>query len=204
MVGYFIGAEETGKYAVSSKIAMLIGLIIVVANLILAPRLAQLSSEDSFGEFRKLAEKSTFYLGLIGIMAFCFFFIFGEYILSIFGSEFSQDLTLLIVLSFGQLVNVFVGPVGYVIIALNRESVLGIYSTIALGINATLNVVLITHFGVMGAAVATALSVILFNVFCLFYIRGKKGFFTISVWLKPARSWRYFKIGLINLKQLIV
>ena len=90
--------------------------------------------------------------------------LFGDRILGLFGAEFVAARWSMTVLILGQLVNVGSGSVGYLMgmTGHHRQSafVLGCSAVL----NIILNAILIPIFGIMGAAIATALTMALWNI----------------------------------------
>ena len=113
---------------------------------------------------------------------FLFFIYFSNFILSFFGNEFEDNTDLLIILSFGQLVNVISGPVGYALVASGELSRYSRYSILALVVNIVFNYVLIGLYGAIGAAYSTALSVIILNLLCIFLLHQKLKFISFGIW----------------------
>ena len=48
-------------------------------------------------------------------------------------------------------------------------------------LNIVLNIVLIPYYGILGASIASAFSLILWNIWALLYIYNKYGFLTINI-----------------------
>lgn len=199
MLGAITSAEETGRYTISARLSAMIGLIIIISNTILAPRLTQFYASGKIEEFKQLAIKSTFYLGICAVLAFLAALVFGRAALILFGEAFANDHTLLLILCFAQAINVIVGPVGYIIIAARKEKIMGTYSMLALALNVVLNYVFIQSYQAIGAALATSISLILLNLFCLLYIKIQLGFFTTAAW----SSWQTTKLYILDSKQQI-
>ena len=88
----------------------------------------------------------------------------NRWILDLFGSEFLAGSTPLFVLVIGQLVNALTGPVGFLLSLSGHER----RSTTVYGcctlLNVGLNLVLISRFGMTGAAVATSVSLAIANL----------------------------------------
>ena len=90
--------------------------------------------------------------------------IFARPILGIFGAEFVAARWGLTILVLGQLINVGVGSVGYLMIMTghqNQSTYIFGFSALA---NVILNALLIPRFGTIGAAIATATTMALWNI----------------------------------------
>lgn len=64
----------------------------------------------------------------------------------------------------GQLVNVGSGSVGYLLLMTGHQSQAALVMSVTAIVNIVLNLVMIHWFGIFGAGLATALSLVLWNV----------------------------------------
>jgi O-antigen/teichoic acid export membrane protein len=104
-----------------------------------------------------------------------FLIFLGHYFLNIFGQDFVDGKGALIILSVGRLLNVAFGSVGAIMIMTGheREAAFGVgVSAVA---NVMLNATLIPKWGINGAALATTISLILWNVTLCTYVFRRLG-----------------------------
>ncbi|MCK5538013.1 MAG: polysaccharide biosynthesis C-terminal domain-containing protein, partial [Bacteroidales bacterium] len=101
------------------------------------------------------------------------------YILSFFGEEFIVGYSALILIVVGWIFNAWAGPVVAMMNMINlHKEVQNIYIIVAL-VNILLNGLLIPKFGITGAAIASMMSAILINLFTVFIVFKKEGFFIL-------------------------
>ena len=79
----------------------------------------------------------------------------------------------------GQLVNVLCGSVGYILNMTENQNIFRNITIFAVVINIFLNLILIPMYGIIGAAIASAISLILWNIISSFYIYRKFNISTI-------------------------
>ena len=102
---------------------------------------------------------------LIAASAFLIFYVTGEPLIdSIFGNEYEGSLRPLILLSIGQLINAIMGPVGFLLSMTGNEKIVTQIFGLTACLNILMNLLFIPLFGIQGAAVATMISVIIWNV----------------------------------------
>ncbi|MFB2895357.1 polysaccharide biosynthesis C-terminal domain-containing protein [Aerosakkonemataceae cyanobacterium BLCC-F50] len=89
---------------------------------------------------------------------------FTEPVLSLFGSGFIAADWSLKVLVFGQLVNALCGSVGYLMIMTGHQNQSFRVIFCSALLNVVLNAILIPFFGIVGAAIATSFTMIVWNV----------------------------------------
>ncbi|MGW8268779.1 MAG: flippase, partial [Longimicrobiales bacterium] len=102
-------------------------------------------------------------------------------VLDLFGEGFARARWALAILVLGQVVNAAMGPVGHLmnLTGHGRESAV-VYGTAA-GVNVGLNLLLIPAMGMEGAAVATATSVILWNLWLFALVRRRVGVHSLFI-----------------------
>ena len=90
--------------------------------------------------------------------------LFGRFLLGLFGAEFTSGYGALVILLVGQLINSLAGPVGFLMTMTGHQKEVSFVTVICFLLNVLLNVALIPIWGMHGAAVATAVTIILFNL----------------------------------------
>ncbi len=164
MLGSLASTEAVGIYTTAMQFARLLVLVLSTSNTVLAPRFAALYRIGKIEELQRLVTRSTrivFFMSLLfaGIML-----LFGEFLLGIFGREFTAGNTALQVMIFGQLVNAFTGSTMVLLQMTSHARLSAIALVISTIFNIIANFALIPTYGVNGAALATALTMILLNI----------------------------------------
>jgi O-antigen/teichoic acid export membrane protein len=96
--------------------------------------------------------------------ALCLIFYGQDIIGMIYGTQFASGYRALAILSFGQLMNAAFGSVGLILNMTGNEKSSLKGQALALLINFALNIVLIPKWGLEGAAAATCISLIIWNI----------------------------------------
>ena len=100
---------------------------------------------------------------------------FGKWILGLWGNEFEGAYLILLILGFGQLINLSTGAVGSMLILTGYEKIQSYLSMIFIPITLILNYYFINLWGGFGAAVATATSVGAINLIRTILVKHKTG-----------------------------
>lgn len=164
MIGSILDAKQVGLYSAALKTSAWVPFILMAVNAITAPLIASLYVQNNFQGLQQLVStiaRWMFYPALvtaIGLM------VFAEPVLQLFGSEFTAARGALIVLITGQLVNVGSGSVGYLMTMTEHQNQAARVMLIAALSNVILNWVGINFLGIIGAALATAFSMSLWNI----------------------------------------
>ncbi len=175
MLGSLVSVESSGIYSAASRFSELTSFGLTAVNLILAPLIAELHTKGNREELQRILT-----LGVCGSFSFALLvsialFFLGPLLLSLFGDDFVQGTTALHVLLLGNLINVAIGSVGYLMTMTGNQ----IEACKVVGLSALCNIVLnaylIPKYGMLGAAVATSLSMAYWN---------------IALWIKVRRELR--------------
>ena len=170
MVGSIMDAEQTGLFAVASRIADLVIFGLMAANTIVAPMISELYSTGQFQKLQKMITLSARGIGTFTLFSSGFLAIFGKDVLGIFGDGFVVGYVILLILLAGQIVNALAGSVGLLMTMTGHQKqaaqILGVIAII----NILLNIALIPKMGLIGAAIAAAATTILWNLSMLNYV----------------------------------
>ena len=175
LVGVLIGTEYTGLYNIAAQMANLVYFPLACMSIIATPIISELYHSGRLNDLQQLLRWVA--LGVLGlsipIAGVLFFNAVG--LLSLYGDSFVQAERALRILIVAQLVNALAGPVGFMM-AMTGDHVRAIFVTgVYAALNVGLNFILIPHFGIMGAAVATCLTLSLWNISLLVLVLRKHG-----------------------------
>jgi O-antigen/teichoic acid export membrane protein len=167
MVGYFIGDVEVGIYAVAIGLASVTGLALSGLNQLFPPIASKLYSRDEREELQRVFQTVTRWSFTLCLLPALLLYTFRFEVLSLFGSEFTRGSVVLSLFIAGQITRNAVGPSGYMLTMTEHQYIV-LFNRWFLGIsNVVANYILITKYGFVGAAVASALTLALVNVFRL-------------------------------------
>jgi len=170
LLGIWGKSSSVGIFAVAYRTALLTSLILVAANNILAPKFAALYKQGDMEALGSTARNSAKLTALIASPVVILFLLSPEWVMGFFGSQFVAGGTALAILAVGQFVNVAMGSVGYLLIMSGHERLMRNAVTLTAILNIILNLFFIPRFGIVGAAVATALSVVTLNLIASFMV----------------------------------
>lgn len=163
VVGTLGGVREVGVYSVVQKGAELIVLVLLAANMALAPTIARMHAQGDRKGLEHATERiaqATFLSSLpLGAAAI----VFASVYLGIFGASFQTGATALSIMAVGQLFNAAAGPAGNVLLMTGHERAAVGGIVVGLLANLMLAVVLVPPLGVTGGAIAFATSLVFWN-----------------------------------------
>jgi O-antigen/teichoic acid export membrane protein len=167
MLGWLDNVQNVGIYTVASNAAGLLVFVLGAANMVLAPEISGLhatGNTDRLQQTVTLVSRAVFILTLPLMLVL----VFGaSWYLNLFGTDFLAGHTAMLILCVAQSLNVAMGSVGVLLLMTGYEREAGIGMGMAVLLNITLNLLLIPVWGMNGAAAASALSIICWNLILL-------------------------------------
>ncbi len=164
MLGIVHEDEIVGVYKVVTQCASLVVFGLAAVNMIAAPKFSGLLNDATPENLKKYVGLTTLACVVVALPAALFFIFFGNWVLSfVFGEEFSSGYVALIVIVLAQVINAFFGCVALLLNMASKERVT-LYG-VSLGVlaNVLLNLILIPVYGMLGAALATMFSTMIWN-----------------------------------------
>ena len=175
MLGLMRSTEEAGIYASAARIAEGTAFGLSAFNAFAAPLIAKLYALEKKLELQRLLTMAAWGILVVTIIAGAFLISMGKLILSLFGQEFIAGYFSLVILLLGQVVNSLAGSVGLLMTMTGNQVIIVKVITMSTLLNIGLNFLLIPYFGMLGAAIATSITVIFVNLALLWFVQQKIG-----------------------------
>lgn len=165
LLGLLAAVVDVGVYWVAAQGALLVSIGLTALNMVVGPFAARLYAQGERDKLQKLVRRTAQGALAFALPAVLLFVIVGEELLvTLFGGEFAGAYWPLVILALGQLANVGFGATAMLLNMTGFERDVTRVVAIAAGLNLLLNVALIPLFGVIGAAMATSVSLLFWNV----------------------------------------
>ena len=181
MLGTIKGAEAAGIYSIVNRGAALITFVLFAVNVPLAPVISSLYAAKDMKRLQHVITKSSRIILLYSLPIGISLIVFRNWFLLLFGQEFTQGETALIILSIAQLFSAAMGSVGLSLIMTGHERNTAIIAGSSAILNVVLNVILIPKWGLEGAATATACNIIIRNILSAIWVYKKLGISSIAM-----------------------
>jgi O-antigen/teichoic acid export membrane protein len=171
-LGFYKGAHDVGIYAVAAVLIAYEPIILMSVNQIFAPVIADIHTRGEHVLLGRLFQTLTkWMLGLTFPLAIVMI-TFARPIMRVFGHDFEAGWPILVIGTFGQLVNCGVGSVGCLLfMSGNQRRLIRVQMVMAM-VMVALCFSLISRWGLVGAAVAAAVTNIGTNVWNLVEVRS--------------------------------
>lgn len=193
--GSMLSAAEVGYYQSASQLSVVFAVVISGFNRILMPLFSSMYHDRKMGELQELyrvGTKWTIYVSLPVLLVLLL--MPGDILALVYGGEYSAGAAAFVVLLVGQTVNLMTGSIGPLLLAGGQQRALVLLSTLVLGANALTCWLLIPLWGIVGAAAANSICVVLLNISGLAIARKK-----MKIWPYDRRYLRLLWIAVAAL-----
>jgi O-antigen/teichoic acid export membrane protein len=163
MLGAMVDMSSVGLYSAANRIATLNTFVLGAVSTIAVPMMAAAFHAGRHRQNRTILRYTMLLSTLGALPLFAIMVLRPQFLLGVFGPEFTHGGSLLQVLAFGQFVNAATGPVGFALLMTGRERVFAWTMGAAAAGNVVGNLIAIPIWGAVGAAAVTAVSVVLLN-----------------------------------------
>ena len=164
LIGFLLEPESVGLYMAVTKTALLVSFVFIATNAIVAPLISDLYTKKDFAQLQRLIKMTTSLTSFVALLAAVFLMIVGRHVLGLFGEEFVNGYSVLIILLLGQLINASAGPVGYLVSLTGFQNKAAFVVGVGLIVNVLLLLVLIPIYGTIGAAISAFTTLVFMNL----------------------------------------
>lgn len=169
MLGALVPVGQVGIYGAAAKIADIATFALGAVNMVLAPVISSCYSKGDHLQLKRVLRQAVAINTGFAVIVGGGLLIFSNTALSLFGSEFPQASHALKILLIAQIFNAACGPAGFVLTMTGHHRFASIVYAGVVGINILANYILIPLYGIQGAAIATAGSIVLWNFVFVYY-----------------------------------
>ncbi|MEB3282444.1 MAG: flippase [Lyngbya sp.] len=164
MIGTIISPEAVGIYSAAAKTSVWTTFVLQAVNTVVAPVFTTLYTQNDRSGLKSLVATVAHWIFWPSLLLSIAIIAFANPILGLFGSEFVAARLPMTILILGQLVNVGSGSVGYLMVMTGHQNISAIIFGCSAITNVILNAITIPAFGILGAAISTALTVAMWNI----------------------------------------
>jgi O-antigen/teichoic acid export membrane protein len=164
-LGFFQPDADVGIYRVAAQLAAVVIFGMQAVAMIQGPHIAHLYANGDMQKLQQMITHSAQAILLIAVPVVIVIILFGEFIIrTVYGPAFEAAYVPLVILCVGQLVNASMGSVASLLNMTGHERDTTKSVLIGAIVNVVLNLSLVPVWGMTGAAVATAVTLIVWNL----------------------------------------
>ena len=183
MLGYFTTSHQVGLYSAAYPLANSLLIALSSFGFLYLPLASKMDAEGERDEITKIYQITTKWVFLVTFPAFLLFAAFPNDVITIFfGNDYAGGGLALAILSVGFFTNAAGGRNRETLSALGHTRLILAGNAIAFVLNFVMNLFLIPIYGFVGAAIASAASNIVLNLFMFWVLRSKFGISPFSRW----------------------
>jgi O-antigen/teichoic acid export membrane protein len=188
MVGVYMQPSEVAVYFAAVKILALVHFVNFAVCAGAAQHFSTLLHSGEPTQLSLFARQTVQWMFWPSLVMAVVMVTLGEDLLRLFGGDFVEGHKLMAILAIGIVARASVGPCESVLTMTGQERICALAYCVALGLNLTLNVLLIPAHGLIGAALATALAMVVEAVMLSLIVKRRAGFtmFVLASVFAPA------------------
>ena len=196
MIAQFIGLKATGVY--TTVVFLTSALQVPYKSLIRvsSPIISEHWKNRDFSNMRLLYRQVSSVSLVVGLGLFIFTWVNIDFLFSFLKPEFSEGIWVFFFLMMGRLLDMYFGLNGHIFTSSKKYRYDLIFTFSLIGIVYFLNLYLIPIYGIVGAAISTAIALILYNLGRLLFV-----YFAYSI---HPFTWRQFLIIILGITSIIV
>ena len=184
LLGFFVPSSEVGMYSIAVRLAGGLVFMLNAVEAVAAPMFTSIHAQgrpEALQRFVTTAARWSLWPSLVGAAVL---FAFGRPILSLFDPSFVAARPALLLLVAAQLFNAVTGPVGALLSMTGLHTRLTRIIAWTCGLNLLLNAALIPLLGLLGAALATTGSTVVYNAWL--YATARRHLQVHSLFITPS------------------
>jgi O-antigen/teichoic acid export membrane protein len=163
LLGLYRSSAEVGRYNVATRLVLLATIVMPPISAAFAPRIADLYHRGRLESLRRTYEAATSWIVRLSLPGFVILIAFPGDLLALFGRGFRVAAAVSVILAVGKLTDAATGPCGLMLNMSGRPLWNMVNQISVLVLNVLLNLWLIPRYGIVGSAIAWAVSLELVN-----------------------------------------
>jgi O-antigen/teichoic acid export membrane protein len=175
LVGALRSTREAAVYAAASRLVIFGSFLLFAVSRPLAPQFTKLLARGEIGSAGALYHVATWWGMVVAWPLYIALAIFAEPAMRLFGPGYAAGSTALVILSLAYMFDLGTGNMNTLLLMAGKSSWNLANSALALSLNVALNLLLIPPFGIEGAAVSWAASIVAYNLAALIEMRTLLG-----------------------------
>lgn len=181
IVGFVLPPDQVAIYFAAAKTMALVHFVYFAVKASAGPNFAEIAAKGDKKELEAAAQKSAKWCFWPTLFVGGSVLALGPFLLSLFGSTFSQGYPVMAILFIGIILKALIGPGEVLLVMVNKQRICALIYAIAFSFNVVLNIILIPEYGINGAAFATALAMVLEAILLLAIIKRRVKIFMFAL-----------------------
>lgn len=179
IVGLYLPDSDAAIYGSSLRLVTLVSFPLLVLNAVVPPHIAGMYAKGEIRKMEVMLRATATIAGVPSIIILVIFVLYGEPLLGmLYGDFYREGAVILGVLSFGQLLNVWAGSCGNVLLMTGGQKNIMHISITCSAVAILGSLVLVKPYGITGVAVMSSSALALQNIWMLLSVKKRIGIYT--------------------------
>lgn len=174
-LGKYCSIKDIGIYSITQALAGLSSFFLIIFNSIFAPKISTYFANNELKELGNIYRISIKWLSFFNILFISIMLFCGIGLLNLYGEEFKAGYSVLIIISFGQMVNSITGVSGQLLNMIGMASKITYFSITSVLTTFILCYFLVPTYGIVGAGIAVSIALLVYNVLCIIFVKRHIG-----------------------------
>jgi len=176
IIGSFLTVDDVAVYGAATRLIQAIPVSLMILNSVVSPFIADLFFRQEHARLEQTLRTGTTLAAIPSALVLVVFCLAGERVLELlYGPFYSNGYMILVVLGFGQLINVISGPCGMVLLMTGYQRTMMVISVITSLLAIVASVYAAIHTGVLGVAAVFSCAMIVQNILMMHFARKHTG-----------------------------
>jgi O-antigen/teichoic acid export membrane protein len=172
-------AAEVAVYGVAAKLVLFMATPLIILNSVISSTIAELFAKNRMQELQSILRTSATVVALPVFFCFVFFLFQAENMLAyLYGDFYRTGGLIVIILSVGQLINVFTGSCGITLMMTGHQNMMMLITLVCGAITLGGALTFGSEYGATGVALAATIGITLQNIGMLLGVRRTTGMWT--------------------------
>jgi O-antigen/teichoic acid export membrane protein len=162
--------HDVGPYYAAVQVSGMALYGLNAVNTVLAPMIAERFSARDLPGLQAVARKAAHWAFAMSVLASVAFAVVGKSVLGLFGDEFVRAYDSMLVMLAGYCISASFGEVGFILSMTQYQKQAAYIMGSGVAISLVISVVLVPGLGMLGAAIATAVSIVAWRALALVFV----------------------------------
>ncbi|MGI9272589.1 MAG: oligosaccharide flippase family protein [Woeseiaceae bacterium] len=167
MLGVMVEMDSVGIYVASNRLALVATMPLIAVHTVVASKMAKAYYGNDLDEFRQLLYRSATWSALGALPIVIALVLSPGLFLNLFGSGYESGISLLRILTVAQFVNALTGSANFALLVTGRERQYAAMTGLIAALNVVGNLIAIPIAGALGAAIVSAVCVVILNLWLM-------------------------------------
>lgn len=204
LVSAMVSSHDAGIYATASRFITTGTLVLAATRIAVAPQIAALLARGETREAEDLNAVATGWVVAASWPLYLALAVFGPLVLTLFGTDFRGGAGAMAILASAMAVVLAAGNVQTVLLMGGKSSWNLADKGVVVTLMVVLHLLLVPRYGIIGAAVAWSLSMLVDNLLAAFQVRRLMGLRLKTRMLTPVAAWAVAWFGVLGVVMRLV